>query len=402
MNDVKTNSRSILAGTRIHAIVLTRDRPDTLQRCVTTALSSLGPQDLLTIIDDSSPSALTANCTLLATYPNTSLPTRVHISAERARKIIAHSLDASARLWLSKTAPRDIAPLRNLSLLLASVVPADMTILIDDDIHGFDLVDTYHRVIRLAKDIGGVIAGADIGGINEQDTITRLWDAINRIDKQRSSGGSEAIRGLFHVPACPGTDDTNDLKYVSAGYLAFRLLPEQLFAFPPGYNEDWLWCLLHGTSADVRIVHSGDSVIHDPPSVLRPARGDLSFELIGDLVFQCLEERDTLNDLNAEASLRGLSNQLPRPAFMPAARAMELLEKAQSSSQTGGDLSVLEEYGLATLSEMLRRDELSMDGARVLGNWCDDAIAKHQSVAGTMCNEAAICSVRTLLQEGRL
>lgn len=402
MTDVETKSRGILSGTRIHALVLTRDRPETLRRCVATALSSLGAQDMLTIVDDSGSTAYSANSALLATPLNARLPTQVHLSTGRAREIIERSLDAPALLWLAKMAPRDIAPLRNLSLLLSVVVPADMTILIDDDIHGFDLVATYHRTITLATTSCGVIVGADIGGINEQDTITRLADAINRIDKEPSISFSESIRDLFHVHAFSGAGERNDSRYVSAGYLAFRLLPEQLFAFPPGYNEDWLWCLLHAANAQVRIVHSGDSVIHDPPSVLKPTRDDLRFELIGDLVFQCLEERDTCNDLNPEASLRGLASQLPRPAFMPAARALELLAMARSSSQTGGDPSVLEEYGLAIMADMLRTEELNMDGTRVVADWCSDAIAKHKSVADTMCNQAAISAIRTLLLEGRI
>lgn len=34
---------------RIHAIVLTRDRPETLRRCLATALLSLGTEDVITI-----------------------------------------------------------------------------------------------------------------------------------------------------------------------------------------------------------------------------------------------------------------------------------------------------------------------------------------------------------------
>lgn len=158
-------------GTRIHAIVLTQNRPGTLQRCIATALSTLGPQDRLTILDDSHPTVSPANAALLAATRTMSAPACVHLLMSRVREVIARSVSASALLWLSKTAPRDIAPLRNLSLLLSVAVPAEMTVLIDDDICGFDLSATHLRINALDHIGQGVIAGADIGGINEQDTI---------------------------------------------------------------------------------------------------------------------------------------------------------------------------------------------------------------------------------------
>lgn len=386
---------------RIHAIVLTRDRPETLRRCIATALSSLGDHDRLTILDDSLPAVAPANAALLAVAPRVSAPTRVHLPMALAREVIVRSVSVPALLWLSKTAPRDIAPLRNLSLLLSAAVPAETTVLIDDDIYGFDLVATHHRTSKLAQASRGVIAGAEISGINEQDTITRLMGAIDMLEKLPPRAKVKSIQDLFHVPDSSPSDVCSVVRYVSAGYLAFRLPPERLFAFPPGYNEDWLWCLLHGGDETVRIWRSGEVVVHDPPSVRRATREDVIFELVGDLVFDCLEERHGGNDLDPEVVLTDISARLPNPAWMPSARVLELMEKARISSRHGGSLRLLEEYGLAVLTDMLRSGELDMDGSRVLTDWCRNAIAKQRSVAATLRDEKAMPVLQSLTREGR-
>ena len=187
-------------GTRIHAIILTQDRPETLRRCIGTALPSLGAQDTLTILDDSLSPVSPANAALLSMSLDVLGPTRIHLSIQRAREIIRRSVSRSALFWLSKTAPRDIAPLRNLSLLLSTAVPAETTILIDDDIRGFDVVATHQRISALAQGTWGVIAGAEIGGINEKDTITRLTDALEVLAKLPPGAATESAQDLFHVP----------------------------------------------------------------------------------------------------------------------------------------------------------------------------------------------------------
>lgn len=388
--------------TRIHAIVLTRNRPETLRRCIATALASLGPQDMLTILDDSLPTVSPINAALLAVTPTMPAPTRVHLSIPRAHAVITNSVSASALLWLSKTAPRDIAPLRNLSLLLSTAVPAETTILIDDDIHGFDLIATHRKFSVLAQSSRSLIVGADIGGINEMDTITRLTDAIDMLKKIPAGVKIESIRDLFHVRGSPSLCMGSNFRYVSAGYLAFQLPSERIFAFPPGYNEDWLWCLLHDGNANVQILRSGETVIHDPPLVRIPTREDVIFELVGDLVFDYLEEQNVGNYFDPQVALAGLLEWLPSPASMPSARALELVDKAQSLSQNGIFLPVLEEYGLAILRDMLRAGELEIDESRVLNTWCRDAIAKHKSVTATLQDEGTMPALKTLLQEWRL
>lgn len=388
--------------TRIHAIVLTWNRPETLHRCIATALSSLGPQDLLTIIDDSLPTIFPTNATLLEMTPTVPAPTRIHISTMRACEVITQSVSGSYLSWLLKTAQRDIAPLRNLSLLLSTVVQAETTVLIDDDIHGFDLAATHSRINELSQSSKGVIAGAVIRGINEYDTITRLNDAVKMIEKLPAGTKVESIRDLFRTCDTSSSDAGSACRYVSAGYMAFRLPPERIFAFPPGYNEDWLWCILQGGETQERVMCLGESVKHDPPSVRRPTREDLLFELGGDLVFDCFEELYIESELNPETILSRLLEKFPGPDSMPSARVLELLDTVSASNQDENSLIALEEYGLAVLADMLHAGDLDMDWEQFLIDWRDDAIAKHRTVAATLKNEDAIPALQTLLQEGRL
>ena len=387
--------------TRIHAIVLTQNRPETLGRCIATALSSLGPQDTLTILDDSLPMVSRANAALLAATPNSSAGTRVHLSISRAREVIAQSVSPRGLLWMTKTAPRDIAPQRNLALLLNVAMPAETIVLIDDDIYGFDLTATHYKTDRLTVIGGGVIVGADIRGINETDTIRRLSDAIDKLEKIPIGTKIEAVANLFQVPGSSPSRFGSVFRHVSAGYLAFRLPSDRLFAFPPGYNEDWLWCLVHRGDTKVRILRSGETVVHDPPEVRKSTRDDLLFELLGEFVFDCFEEQDGTNYLSPEAALRYLSGRLPSPDWMPAARALDLIEKARCSTQNGACLAVLGEYGLAVLEDMLRSGELEMDGTQALTDWCDDAIAKQRAFAATLRNKGAMFGLRLLMHKGR-
>ena len=386
-------------GKRIHAIVLTCDRPETLRRCLATALPSLGADDMLTVLDDSVASLCSARSVLSAVGARVEGPTRVHLSTSRAIEVVSKASPAAQSVFLSKVASRDIAPLRNLSLLFSAVVPAQTTILIDDDIHGFDLESSHNLIDKFAIASPGVIIGSEMEGISEVDMITRLTHAVDMLERRPAGASTESPRDLFRVPNCSHSGSECETAYVSGGYLAFRVPPHLLFAFPPGYNEDWLWCLLHGKNARVRVLRSGSGVIHDPPTIKMPTREDVLFELVGDLVFDCLEEAQRAKDSEPEVALAGLARKPPSLDSMPAARVSELMEKTRSFIQDHGPLSVLEDYGLRILADMLRTGELEMDGNGVLAEWCADALAKHDSFVAILRNESTTHALKQLVQD---
>jgi hypothetical protein len=269
--------------------------------------------------------------------------------------------------------------------------PAETTILIDDDICGFDLSATHERVAFLARSGDAAIVGAQIGGLSEQDTVTRMDEALSRLVQPFVN--LTDLKSLFRVNGRTATS-TDDCKYVSAGYLAFRLALEQIFAFPPGYNEDWLWCLLQSRNPKVRIEESSLRVLHDPPFVLKPTHADLRFELLGDFILECLQLHKTVADSSIEFNLNHLSQQIPLPSFMPLARVSKLLDQIESRS-SNSHVRCLEEFGIGQMREMLESGELTIDGAAVLQMWCKDAVAKHQAFAATLSNEHTMSILRS-------
>jgi hypothetical protein len=395
---VRANGCRNHVDNRIHAIILTRDRPATLQRCIATALSSLGDMDILTILDDSTPELCSANHHLLATAPSSAR--RVHLPTSNCRDSLSRIASQPSPVWLDKVAPRDIAPHRNISLLLSEAIPAQTTILIDDDIHRFDLATTHRRTKALSDGCPGFIAGADIDGISELDVITRLGDAIDRATAA-ADGDISSHRELFRARKGSPPILGRPRKYVSAGYLAFRLPDSALFAFPPGYNEDWLWCLMHSTVSQVQVVSSGEVVIHDPPGLRQLTRADLLFELMGDVVLDSIEERSFPAQIDPETVLTCLSTYPPPADSMPSPRAFELLNKAKLA-KLNGLFPILQEYGLRELATLLETRELEMDGTRLMHSWGSDAIIKQRSLELTLRDKDALAAMRSLCKEGTI
>ena len=165
-------------STRIHAVILTRDRSEALERCVTTALSKLSADDTLTVLDDSCSTISRTNAAVLSQAARHSITQLTHVRTGKLHEAIARATGGPRALWQFKIAPRDIAPLRNLSLLVSGAVNAHTTVLVDDDISAFNLDDTHRMLDTFDHGAGGLVAGAEIGGMTEQDTVTRLSDAM--------------------------------------------------------------------------------------------------------------------------------------------------------------------------------------------------------------------------------
>ena len=96
------------------------------------------------------------------------------------------------------------------------------------------------------------------------------------------------------------------------------------------YNEDWLWCLMHSTISQVQVVSSGEVVTHDPPALRQSTRGDLLFELMGDVVLDSLEERSFPAPIDPETILTCLSDFPPPADSMPSPRVLELPEQSKT------------------------------------------------------------------------
>lgn len=399
---MRGNGASYHGATRVHAVILTRDRPEALQRCADTALSTLGADDALTVLDDSCAMISHANAAVLAQAARRSIAHLTHLRAEQLHDVIARATGGHSALWQSRTAPRDIAPLRNLTLLLSAAVDAQTTVLVDDDICYFDLESTHRMLDAHYRVSGAVVGGAEIGGTTEQDTVTRLSDAI-RLLQSKTHNSAVSAGELFRVPPDSDSRRADACGWLSAGYVAFRFPATSLFAFPPGYNEDWLWCLLHGAGGEARLLRADQAVVHEPPALRQSTRDDILFELAGDLILDCLAERRYGKLRRPESVLEDLADRAPNPSVMPSVRAERVLKQARGLSENGHGraLADLETYGLSVLRDMLRSGELEMDGTRRLRAWSADAAAKHRSFATTLRAVTVRCALRAALKEGR-
>jgi hypothetical protein len=324
-----------------------------------------------------------------------------HLRAGQLHDVLARATDGHSALWESRTAPRDIAPLRNLSLLLSVTVNAQTTILIDDDICCFNLEDTHRVCDSHYRASGAAIVGANIGGTTEHDIVTRLYGAIQAL-RSKAHYSEVPTEELFQVT--PGADAPNAHAdgCLSAGYMAFCLPTASLFAFPPGYNEDWLWCLLHRASGHTCLLRADEAVVHNPPALRQLTDDDILFELMGDFIFDCLLEFRDGRD-SPESILRDLASCVLDPSAMPAPRARDVLEQAcgQWNNEQLHALARLESYGLSVLREMLHFGKLEMDGRREVREWSADAAAKHKSFGTTLGLMAVPCAMRAALTEGR-
>gem|GEM_PF-6050242 len=390
-----------LNPTRVLAVILTHERPEELERCVDTAISTLSSQDLLMVLDDSSPEVLRVNAAFLVKATNGSDAQFCHVYADRVHKDVSRVLGGKSVLWQLRTARRDIAPLRNLSLLFSAAVRPQTTLLIDDDVFGFD-IDRTHRICEeLWGSHEGVITGGTLNGLTDLDTLTRLSYAM----RFRAMNGRDipmAIADLFRVP--PDESESNYSWFVSAGYMAFHLPPANLFAFPPGYNEDWLWCLLHRASGDTCVLKTDQVVEHEPLQLRHPTREDILFETLGDLILDSILERLDGVRCVPEKALQDLSELEPDQSTLPSTRAESILTQFRNLPEDHHvcELNDLRDHGLALLQELLATGELEIDGPTTLSTWSADALAKHRAFAATIENAAVLLTVRQALSEGKL
>lgn len=285
-----------------------------LRRCVQAAVATLDSRDLLVVLDDSSPEQSRSSQSWLADIALTS-PARIcHVGAQRAHIEVSRSLGNGDLEWQRKTSARDISPLRNLSLLFSASIQPTTTVLIDDDISAFRLDCTHQICDDLEAAPDGLIAGAAIGNLTDLDTLTKLSAAVRYVTK---AGIADPTADIFRGSS-GDADEVSFEACMSAGYMAFRLPTSRLFAFPPGYNEDWLWCLLQRGMGKIRIVRMEQEVRHDPFLLRAPTRDGIHFETLGDVVFDCLSECSGYGRwLLPELALKALQEFTPDKSSLP-------------------------------------------------------------------------------------
>lgn len=374
---------------RTHAIILTCNRPVTLERCLQVAGATSGPDDVVTVLDDSGTTAFEANAGLVRQYRRRWRGAIRHVSVEWLHAAIERRCHVR-KLWQVGSDPRDIAPVRNLALLLARSVPSDETVLIDDDIRGFDLGLT-RRLLDDCSGDRGIILGARMSGLSESDTVSRLEDVMLKL-MGSSDQKDQDIWALFRAPDEPDWSSLGGFECPSGGYLGFRLPATNVCAFPPGYNEDWSWGLLQRTEG-VKVLRSSQVVIHDPPSIRRSSRSDIVFELLGDLVVTSLAGVCS-TVAGVDAVLSALKESELVQCELPAARAVELWSQyaCLAADPAHENVRCLGVYGALAVGDLVQSRELEAYGKCTLREWADNAAEKQADFRASIVDACSVAS----------
>lgn len=381
---------------RVHAIVLTQDRPAELFRCVSEVARALNGEDAITVLDSSRPHDQSANAEVLARTRSASGP-GLHVLRWQG---VSGAFGSECEPWMAPTYRRDIAPLRNLSLLLAAVVESESTMLLDDDVRSVPVINMHRELQERSRAAHGSVLGAAIDGVSESDVLTRLEVAAGVLEERAGAVDPLDAKELFQVSARHKASTGYRRWYASGGCMAHVLQADQMTAFPPGYNEDWLWCELQ----DEQLIgqserHRAD---HDPPAVRCPSESDCLFEMTGDLVLDCLIETDHGAGMSIEERLNELAEFVPPADFLPGARLHELHGRLASMRVEEKGLQVLRRYGLTVLDNLQKSGALDIDWRTVISEWSRDAGRKARSFQTSLRDVRVRNRLYSLWQEGRL
>jgi len=371
---------------------------------VDIALKSIGRSDALIVLDDSTKRYRRKNHAVL--LENFRGQTSVmHLPVRDCINALTKYLPASALEWTKRTAQRDIAPIRNVSLILSRCFQTEHILLVDDDIGEFDVATTRHWVKDLAEKYGSVVAGAHIGGVDETDIISRLESGIKRACTCAHNGGGRisARESFTVIPVA--TEDPNRSEFVSGGYLSFKFAPDVLEPFPPGYNEDWLWCLSLQQRGMASIFRIPQVVKHDPIVIRRPNEDDVFFELRGDVALQNERARE-VSDCRPEGRLVGSDDACGEQADDsdgPERRVEKLFTQVeQHQDQCGSFISdQFRPFGLEVLKRMQADLLLRLDWGDEFQRWKLQSVKSRDSFFEAM-HGSVTEKLSQFIEKGRL
>ncbi|MGA9768384.1 MAG: hypothetical protein WBV94_05040 [Blastocatellia bacterium] len=387
-------------------IILTRNRPRTLRRCVNIALESIGIADTLVILDDSDEWYVQENHAVLRNRTPRATPI-VHMSTRDLLDMLKQYLPTSALEWTNRMAQRDIAPIRNASLILSKCFEAGHVLLVDDDIVGFDISVTRYWLTRLAQKYSNVVVGAHIGGLDETDVISRITRGIKRACScANTESQSISVRESFTV--MPKADEMQrETEMVSGGYLSFRFTSGVTEPFPPGYNEDWLWCLSLQSKRMASVFRIPQIVIHDPFVIRKPSENDLFFELRGDVALQRELARYKTCKRASMPTARQSGEEWSTQQYdhdAPETWVKELLTQAAEHGRECGAFiaNQFRAFGLKLIKRMYIEGRFHLDWNQEFDLWKAQSERNRNSFCEAMNNALTSDLVGSVIQKGKM
>lgn len=369
--------------------ILTANRCELLCRCLNEAVRSCSSDTRICVIDDSTVVGQRENVRIIQEL---GLEKRVsHIDAPETLAGFARHIPNSH--WTRRSRKDDIAPLRTLALLLQADCPASFTLLIDDDVMHFDVAEVARYLDVKHGESEEFVAGAYLGGVDENDSITRLVNSLKAMSAQPAGSEIDVARLVLRSPV-PVEDQP---LYASGGFLAFRLRSSRLIPFPAGYNEDWQWCILQRLCLGTPISRLPMVVTHAPAAIRSPSVQRLLFELTGDFILEVLEK--TLRSNPRACDVRDLP--IPSPDTVRQADPLRRIDAARLLVSKAPDARATQvRHVVAALCGSLLDPGLSiletLDWTNVYENW-----HRHYSlaVAGFTLTAASSQSWRRLVTD---
>ena len=286
------------------AAILTRDRPEILERSI-SMLGDHHPGITAVVIDDS-PAASTVRNNKRALNRAGALGAAYHITRKAAAGLGREIDGALGRRGaldavMARAGQRDISGLRNLAVAASHALGPSTLFLIDDDVVPcvprrklpcfLDTVESRHCGRQNA------IIGGCMGGMVDDSYSGRLCRLCE-------VGGEALLDHEKHVQssAVRWRFDNNPLwlepvvrrprprrvTHVSGGMMAIRVDPHHIVPFPPGYDEDWNWCLLQSMLSGTAVLVDGHPSYHSPPALRRLGAAGIVWETLGDIMFYTL------------------------------------------------------------------------------------------------------------------
>lgn len=284
-------------GALIAAFILTKNRPEMLGRAV-DAITGHHPDLPIVVIDNSGRTPVAANHRILKDAETDGRICHVRRSDVRALGTEIHSISGRPHLdTLCGGAPRDISGSRNLSLILSCALELDAAFCVDDDMVTCQVGHPcfFDTVTSSYAKHSNVVIGGRMAGIIDDSYVGRLWSLCEMGSRAVLYDGHMSSRTEWKQVGHPLWRDSHTARarpkiasHASGGLMAIKVPRRSLLPFPPGYNEDWNWCLLQSAMRGTAMLTDGYPSYHSPPRMRDLDATDIVWESLGDAMFYAL------------------------------------------------------------------------------------------------------------------
>ena len=278
-------------------VVLTKDRTETLAR-VLGAVRSHHPSMPVIVMDGSAKSAAARNAALVGDLAGGSAI--YHVTGDTVESVRSGTGE-DGRICLDSltgaTGVRDISGQRNLALVASDALGFSTTFCMDDDMQtclpgaGCCLPGTVAARYARRRDL---VVGGRIAGIVDDSYVGRLCRLCEAgrsavlDDGWRAAPRGPEPGGPLWIDPGPARPRGRRVLHSSGGMMAIKIPRGRLLPFPPGYNEDWNWCLLQSAVRGTEMVLDGCPSYHLPPAPRSAGADGIVWESLGDAMFYSL------------------------------------------------------------------------------------------------------------------